>query len=51
MISVMQSLLSIPQFNYYFFKRQYIDPQDPKKRPLHGAVQKFVKQAIDENGR
>lgn len=51
MISIMQSLLSIPQFNYYFFKRQYVDSQDPKKRPLHSAVQKFIKQTIDDNGK
>jgi hypothetical protein len=51
MISIMQALVSVPQFNYYFFKRQYVDSQDPKKRSLHGAVHKFIKQTIDDNGR
>lgn len=25
MISVMQSLISIPQLNFYFYKKQYVD--------------------------
>ncbi len=48
----MQSLLSIPCINFYFYKKQYLteQPDNNKKKPLHAAVHKFVKQLVDGSG-
>jgi ubiquitin C-terminal hydrolase len=46
MIAVMQGLLSVQQLNFYFYKKQYVEGTDNKKRPLHNQLHKFVKQLI-----
>ena len=49
MISVMQALLSIQQINFHFYKKQYVDTSDNKKKTLHNQVHKFIKQIIEDN--
>lgn len=45
----MQSILSIPYINFYFYKKQYSSeqPDNNKKKTLHGVMHKFVKQLIE----
>lgn len=47
MISVMQSLLSIQQLNFHFYKKQYVEATENKKKPLHNQMHKFIKQVIE----
>lgn len=47
MISILQSLLSIQQFNFYFYKKQYIDSSDTKKKPVHNQMHRLLKQIIE----
>ena len=54
MISIIQALLSIQQFNHYFFKRQYVETDNSgnlKKKTIHNAIYKLIKQMMDDNGR
>lgn len=47
MISIIQALFSISQLNFYFHKRQYASElPDNKKKPLHSAFNKLVKQLL-----
>ena len=46
MISVMQTMFSIQQLNFYFYKKQYIEQTDNKKKPFHSHLHKFVKQVV-----